>query len=306
MIPLGLSAADQRVFEAGLLADHAVSTRVRILDMDQQVVGEVTGGVMSGQVDVDETADVGRTCTLTIRDPGNRLGLASTGPTDPPIVAAAMVQVEYGVRVPALGRWVWVPVFTGPISKADADDDTITITGQGKESWLTSATSRHYEWQRGMRKTDIISQALQANGEQFRQIVRWNAKTTADTVIASTQPVWPILRALARSLTSSSSTYPWLGYDGRGVCVLKSHSQQIRWQFATGDGGSILSRPKIVFDTDRMRNLIVATANGGGDDVRLRARARRIGHTGCVDAITVSAVVFAFQRTICRNCSPLA
>lgn len=273
MISLGLSAADQKAFEACLRVDHQVSTRVSILDMDQQVLGQVTGGVLSGQVDVDSTQDVERSCTLEVRDPGNRLGLVAASPTSPPVLATTMVRIEYGVRVPRIGRWVWVPVFTGPISKAAMDDGKVAITGRGKESLLGAATSRTTTYKKGSRKTDIIANQIAKQGEEFRQITRWSDKTTSDLVIASTVAPWPVLKQLARELSGSSSNYPWLGYDGRGICVLKSHSQAVKWSF---DGPQIQSDPKIDVDTESMCNFVVATPNDTGSKTKLKRASARL------------------------------
>lgn len=272
MISLGLSAADQKAFEAGLLGDHQVSTRVSILDMDQQMLGQVTGGVLSGQVDVDSSQDVERSCTLEVRDPSNALGLVAAGPTSPPVVATMMVRVEHGVRVPALGRWVWVPLFTGPIQKAEMGDGKVTITGQGKESLLNAATSRTTTYKKGSRKTDIIANLLAKNGERFRQITRWSTKTTSNLVVASTAAPWPVLKQLARGLSGSDSNYPWLGYDGRGTCVLKSHSQAVKWRF---DQAQLMSNPAITVDADSMRNLVVATPNDTGGKSKLKQAVAR-------------------------------
>lgn len=272
MISLGLSAADQRVFEETLLGDYAVGARVSVLDMDQHVLGQVTGGVLSGQVDVDSSQDVERTCTVEVRDPGNRLGLVAADPKSPPVLATRMVRIEHGVRVPRLSRWVWVPLFTGPIQKASADDGKVTITGKGKESLLNAATSRTTTYRKGSRKTDIIANQIAKQGETFRQITRWSDKTTSDLVIASTAAPWPILKQLARGLSGSDSNYPWLGYDGRGICVLKSHSQAVKWRF---DGPQLMSEPSIDVDMDSIRNLVVATPNDTGSKTKLKQAVAR-------------------------------
>ena len=264
MLTMGLSAGDFKVYEAGLVKDHQVSTRVSVLSMDQEVLGQVSGGVISGQVDLDSSQDIERTCTLSIRDPSNALGLTGSGPSDPPIVATKMVHVEYGVKIPELGKWVWVPLFTGPIQKADwVAGGLISITGQGKEVLLNSATSMTTTYKKGWAKSSIIEHQLKKQGEQFRKITRWSDKTTSDLVIASTQAPWPVLKQLARSLSGSSSNYPWLGYDGRGYAVLQSHSQQVRWNFS---GPQLMSEPVVTYDTERMKNFIVATGNATGSN----------------------------------------
>lgn len=272
MISLGLSAADQRAFNAGLIRDHQVDTRVSVLDMDQMLVGQVTGGVLSGQVDVDSSQDVDRSCTVEVRDPANRLGLAASSPTMAPVVSALMVRIEYGVLIPALGRWVWVPIFTGPIQKADESEGTVTITGQGKESLLNQATSMTTFYRRGWAKTAIMENLLDKNGEKFRKITPWNSKTTSDISVSSTTPPWPVLKGLARTLSGSDSNYPWLGYDGRGFAVLKSHSSSVKWRF---DPDQITSHPKLGVDMDAMRNIVVAIPNDTGSKKKLKTYVAR-------------------------------
>ena len=253
MIPPGLTAADQRVFDEGLRHDHAVSTTVRILSMDHRVLG-VADGVISGQVDVDAGAEVERSCSVEVLDPQNRLGLTSASPTQPVIFINKMVQVLYRVRIPALGRWVDVPVFTGPITKADATDQGVSITGTGKEFRLMrdGGTSISKTFKKGTRKSDVIGQYLAAMGETQRQITSFPDRLTADLTIAGTDKAWPVLRSLARQL-GDSSNFPWLGYDGRGVARMAAHSSAVRWVF---DGQSITSTPKVTVDESSMKNYV--------------------------------------------------
>jgi hypothetical protein len=269
VISRGLSAADQRVFDEGLRHDHAVSTTVRILDMDHRVLGEADG-VISGSVDVDAGADVERSCSVEVLDPQNRLGLTSASPTQPVIFVNKQVQVLYRVRIPELGRWVDVPIFTGPITKADATDQGVSITGTGKESLLNEGTSISKTFKKGTKKSDVISQYLAAMGETQRQITAFGDRLTADLTISGVDKAWPVLRSLARQL-GDSSNFPWLGYDGRGVCRLSTHSGAVRWVF---DGQSITSTPKVTVDESSMRNYVrivnndkvIATAKAAPSD----------------------------------------
>lgn len=278
MISTGLDSTDLRKFNAALRHDYLATTRIQLLDKDQKVLGEIDGdpqsreGVLSGQVDMDESADVSRSFTLQVYDPGNKLGLTGNGPTDPILYNKYMMRIFYCAKMPGMAR-VDVPIFTGPITKADGASGVIDITGQGKESLLTKPSSMSTSYKRGWAKTSIISNLLEKNGEDFRQITRWSSKTTSDILVASTDAPWPVLRKLARSLTSSSTTYPWLGYDGRGTCVLKSWSKTEKWVF---DDTWITEEPKPVFDIDRMRNLVVGIGNDTGSGktpIRVQARA---------------------------------
>ena len=254
MIGTGLSAADERVLNEGLRHDHAVSTTVRILSMDHRVLGEADG-VISGQVDVDSSADVERSCQVEVLDPANRLGLVSASPTQPVVFINKMVQVLYRVRIPALGRWVDIPIFTGPITKANDTEGKVSITGTGKESLLTESTSISATYKKGWPKSSVIANYLSKMGERHRQITRWNAKTTRDIVISGTDKGWPVLQSLAHELGSrSAGTDPWLGYDGAGICRLKSHSKAVKWHFTTAD--DITSEPKVTVDESAVKNYV--------------------------------------------------
>lgn len=256
MIATGLTTAEQAVFEEGLRHDHAVSTTVRILDLNHKVLGVADDGVLSGSVDVDTSQDTDRSCSVEVLDPSNRLGLVGSGPTAPVVWADKMVQIIYRVHVSALGKWVDVPIFTGPITKADDTDGKLAITGSGKEYLLNrdGGTSISKTYKKGARKTDIIGQHLAAMGETHRQITAWNARTTADMTISGVDKPWPILLSLARSLVSDSSNYPWLGYDGLGICRLASHSKAVKWHFTMG--ADIVSEPKVSVDESAMCNYV--------------------------------------------------
>ncbi len=257
MINLGLTAGEGYAFEVGLCRDHAVSTTVTVMSMDHKVLGVADVGVISGQVDVDSSQDVERTCQVEVLDPSNRLGLAGSGPTQPIIYVNKMIQVTYDVLIPTLGRWVHVPIFTGPITKADETSGQVSITASGKESLLTTSTSMSATYKKGSRKSDIIASFLQRSGETQRQITAWSDRTTADLTISGADAPWPVLQSLAHTLGNrSAGTDPWLGYDGSGICRLKSHSSAVQWIFHQGDGGSITSVPKVSADESAMRNYV--------------------------------------------------
>ena len=53
MITRKLSAADMAAYERGLLSDHKMRVLVQVLDLNHRVMGEATGVVLSGSVDID-------------------------------------------------------------------------------------------------------------------------------------------------------------------------------------------------------------------------------------------------------------
>ena len=257
MIPLGLSATDQATFERGLLHDHEVSTTVRVLDMDHNVVGVVSDGVISGQVDVDSSQEVERSCSVEIVDRGNRLGLAAAGPMSPAVTLNRMVQVVYNVKITGL-PWIHIPLFTGPITKADEHGGQVSVTAQGKESLLNEPTAISKTLTAGTVKSTAIRQYLAAMGETHTQFSAFPAVMAADQKISGVEKPWPILTQIARGIIADSSNYPYFGYDGNGICKLSSHSDAVKWVF---DGSSLASTPKITTDETEVKNWVRVVNN---------------------------------------------
>ncbi|WP_130865853.1 hypothetical protein [Acidipropionibacterium timonense] len=256
MIDLKLSADDLAAFEAGLIVDHKVRFRVDVLDLDHHIMASADDGVLSGQVDVDVEADVSRTCTLELRDPQNRLNLDTQGPAQAALYADRMIRVHYGVWSEQLPRWVDVPVFTGPITSLKRNADSISLSAQGKESFLTVPQSRNWIIPAGARKSDVLSRVLTESGEQFTSIPRWSDKITATWQCLSNEAPWPKLQQLSYTLASrDAGTDPLLHYNGMGVCQLKSNVKKPAWTFRRGV--DILTEPDITSDVSAIKNFVV-------------------------------------------------
>lgn len=256
MMPLHLSEEDRRRFEDGLRHDHRIRILVNILDRDHLVQASASDVVLSGQVDVDITADVSRTCSLELRDPGNKLGLDTPGPAAAASFADRMIQVHYGVWSSDFPRWINVPVFTGPITSMRRNGETVSLNAQGKECLLTEPQSRNWRLPAGYRKTDVIKRVLMESGEKFSEITRWSDRLSAQWQCLSNEAPWPKLQQLANSLASRDhGTDPLLFYNGTGYAKLKSFSRPPVWTFRRGV--DIVSEPEISTDLSSIRNMVV-------------------------------------------------
>lgn len=273
MIPLGLSAADQERFHRGLVGpSHAVRQMVRLLDMDHNVLSEVTGRVLSGQVDVDAGSDSLRSLSgFTVLDHDGALNLDTGNPNSGGLYLDRMLQVRYGVWSPELPRWVDVPVFTGPITQLSRDGDVVSLSAVDKSSLLRTPASFARTWKKGTRKTTIVRELLASMGEQFLEIPDWPDKTVAPVSIASKSVVWDFLQSLVRSFGDVR-----LAYDGRGYLVLKRHSGNVRWTFRSGDGGSLVTMPKVAYNTAEVANFVVVQ---GGIPKGGKANLVKVAHT---------------------------
>lgn len=253
MIGLGLTTAEQAAFHAALAGDHAVDVRVSTLTLDHDLIGTVSRSVVGGQVDIDTTQPVDRSCSVSVRDPGNALGLRSNDAWAVDLYADRLLRIEYGVNAEGLGRWVWVPIFTGRISTSEWSGDVLTITGHGKESRGLRPNSINAKWPKGTRKTDIIRGMLAAMGEGHMEIPTLPDRSTVLASVGPRDGLWDRAQGWVRSLGMR------LVYDGRGVAVLRPLQLPLAWTFRDGDGGTLLSQPRRLSDTTRIRNLVVVT-----------------------------------------------
>ena len=254
MIPLGLSASEQVQFHKGLVDSHAIRVGVRVLDLDHNVMSVVRGRVLSGQVDVDVSGDVERTASLTILDQDGALNLDAPDARAGGAFMDRMVAITYGVWSVYLPRWVDVPVFVGPITSMSRDGAVVTLGAQGKESLLLGPCSYNYTYPKGAYKTGIITDLLARNGEQFMDVPQWNTKTTKPVTLAPLTTVWPLVKSVARSWGEGNMTY-----DGRGYARLHRYNRSSIWTFHRGRGGSLTSEPKLTYNMENVRNLVVVT-----------------------------------------------
>lgn len=252
MYPLGLTVAEREEFARSLCASRQVRVRVDILDMDQNFLGSVKGRILTGQVDVDATAQVTRSAGLTILDPDHMLNLDSSATFGGSLFLDRMIRIWYGVRLVETAKWVDVPVFTGPINQLSRDGDAVSLNALGKESLLLGPASTHRTWKTGTYKTTILRELLSMFGERFMEIPHQPTKTTSNVSIAPTTIPWDYAQSIARS---------WGGgrviYDGMGSARYEQTSDQVQWVFRGGPGGSLVTRPKVGYDMANVRNLVV-------------------------------------------------
>lgn len=252
MIPLGLSADEQKAFEAGLCTDHQLRVAVTVMTLDHELLATADCEVLSGQVDVDVFQQAKRSLQIDLMDPGNGLNLDPATLADAPLLADRLISVTYGVWSHSLPRWVDVPVFTGQITTALRTGDTVAITAHDKAALSSGPCSMNRTWPKGSRKTDVIKGMLAMAGERFIDIPHRPDKVTTPVTIASMDDIWRRSEELSFTFGDVRQLY-----DGRGYVVHRPRTSAVRWRFAGGEGGDLLSEPKFGYDLAEMRNLVV-------------------------------------------------
>jgi YD repeat-containing protein len=274
VIPLGLSHADRRAFEATLTRTHRMRVTMRMHDRDEKIISTVTNRLLSGAVQVDMSQAPHRTLEVVLLEPRRAPAWLPEGPGDAHIFADTFVSVRYGVWVDDLSDgpgWVDVPVFWGPVTGMSQDGDQITIAAAGKESlgldpcllWNTMHV------QKGRRRVTAIRDVLEAQGERRFDLPDLPAKLGKKMSLNRHAQPWHVAKSIAGGAD-------WqLFYDGRGRAKVRRWPQNRVFTFHGGKDGTVLTKPRISYDITSVRNLVeVLGPEPKGPPKRIRAVAR--------------------------------
>jgi hypothetical protein len=247
MMPVGLSSATLRAFQATLIQHHEIDVKVTIQDLNGNSLADVSDRLTDGQVNVDATAPVTRSATVTLLDKDRALPFDSAAPADAALYLDRMLHITYGVLVG--GVWVRVPVFTGPVTKLDRSDATVNVEAQGKEALAMAAAWAPMTLPKGTRKTTAI-QYLMINraGENQFSIPALTATLTGPLSIPRTGQPWFYAQRIAKSMNRQ------LFYGGDGICRLRTIPATTLYTFTDQ---AITSRPQISYSTDDLANTVM-------------------------------------------------
>lgn len=276
MINLGLSDADHRAFEEALRHSHRIRVLVRMHDRDERIISTWHDHIVSGSVQVDSTRKPTRTLTLTMIQPDAAPAWLPDAPGDGALSAFAnnYLSVVYAVWVPGLSTgpgWVRVPVFWGPISGLDKDGAQVTVQANGKESLgLEPAVQwKPLTLNKGLHRVTAMRRILLSMGERRGNLPPLRFRLKQPRSLGRHAEPWNMVRLIAGSMNRQ------VFYDGRGRVQLRVRPNNRAWQFAPGENGTLLSRPKLSYDTADTRNIVeVLGPESRGSPKRVRAVAR--------------------------------
>jgi hypothetical protein len=164
-----------------------------------------------------------------------------------------------------------VPVFWGLITGLSQDGNEVTIQAAGKE---ILGLDPHLLWNtmelhKGRRRIAAIRDVLEAIGETRFDLPDLSAKLLKPLSLNRHAQPWHVAKAIAGG-------EDWqLFYDGRGRARVRRWPQNRVYTWRAGDGGTLLSRPKIAYDISAVRNLVeVLGPEPKGPPKRIRAVAR--------------------------------
>lgn len=248
---LGLNAQEQAAYDAATLTNQRLDTRVEVWDLNHNPLGDVSAMFQTGQANDDTAADVGTSATVELFDPlfVARFDEAeNVGASQPP---NRMLHVERGTFVESIGRFVYCPAFTGPVTKIDREDDVLKLECQSKESNALRNLWKPIVVKKGTNKIEAIRQIMaQSVGERFFDLATTSSTLAADLSLATDTTPWAACRDLASSLGFT------LFYDARGVLICRPPVDAPSWVFRTGVGGNITSSLQRGYASDGVVNAV--------------------------------------------------
>lgn len=281
--PDGLTVAELATFEATLLGSHVTRTRVIALDRDELPVRRFTPRVLSGSVDVDTSRIPTRSASLDLVDTDRSLEFAPGSAAEAAAFADSFIQITRDIYVPALGRWVEVPVITGPITSLSRRGALVSIEITGKEALALAPAVLWTDENakllpRGLSKITAIRRLLAAQGERKFALPETPASTLKEPIhLDRLAEPWIVAGKIAASMNMQ------LYYDGAGYLRLRGRPADRVFAFRTteleGAPPNVLERPELAFDLSAVRNIYEVLGpepDGKGKD-RLRYAAKATG-----------------------------
>jgi hypothetical protein len=244
-----LTAADRATYFATLETPHAIDVLVEVYDADEALVATLDGNVMSGQVDVDATAAITRSCTLTLMDPEMKATFDPIGL----VYADNFLGVTYRVWVPALGDWVDTEVFFGPLSRYSRNGHEVTLEAQGKEALMLPPVPPVAPGNPADRLiTSVIRAAAASYGEANFNLSDGGGRKTSrrfqfNHAAATQNGLWPQLVSLAASAGGRQ-----LFYDGAGALTMRPRPKST----PVFTLSSVTSEPSVIYDLTDVRNTV--------------------------------------------------
>ena len=259
MLDLGLSASARRHYLHSLTWDHSVRVRVELMDMEDNLVDDVTDLLVSGQVDGAQDGRYRSTAAkVGLWDPSHRLGFDTRSPVHGQVFADRMLSITYGVRVWRLGEWVDVPVFRGPVTAARREGPVLAVECVGKESLVDKPVWSVVTYPKGSKITDAIRDLMRRSGEAEGNIAvpDWPNRFPADQILGRRENTW------ARATRFAQVMGAFLFYTGDGVARVERPSDNVVFTFRDGPsaladhGPTVLSDPRAQFATDGLVNVV--------------------------------------------------
>lgn len=258
VLPLGLTPKQWERLDYLLVHNHHIIVNVQLLDLSHRYIGDVTRRLLSGQVSIDTDAeDYTRTLTMDLLDPKQELHLDGDAPEDGSIFYTRMFKVIYSVLSPDFSDRFDIPIFCGPLTKANRNGPVLSIEAGGKDKLSMSSVWKTHNYKKGLQKEKVIKSILMNIGGEAAKYIdivnrKSNPKLGSKFTVNRNTTAFKAAKKLARGMGGAQ-----LFYDGRGVARCRDLPGTTAHTFT--DNKDILTYPQVTYDIDSVINAVDVT-----------------------------------------------
>ncbi len=248
VLSLGLSPSVFTQYENTLVGSHRVRVQVELLDLNHNLVDDLSGLRTEGsvQISVGDNSGPTRSASLSLFDPTDLLDLDNAATTT--AGANRLFKISRGVYVGS--RWVDVPIIVGPLNRASRQGDVLALEIQDKTALMLDE-GRSFTVKKGTNIATAMRQIASKFGEKRVRIANSTKKTGKDRVIGKDFSPWQALNSLASALGWA------LFYSADGYLTARPRSSTPVFTFAAGTGGTLLGGIQIGYRQEDMVNRVI-------------------------------------------------
>lgn len=229
---------------------------VRVLDQEERSLTQLQDQLVGGQVDVSVGGDVTRSCTLQFIDPKGKLIFDP----DNGVYAKHFINVRRGLWVDAIGDWMDVDVFYGPITGFERNGEVVSVEAQGKEALLLPPRPFKFPDEADVAGRDLggyIRRLASSMGERKFDLAAGGVKISkneaSDAAKNEDEGLWGYLRGLA----DANNFQLFYATDGR--LTLRNYPDTPDWTF---NARNLLSEATVTVElAQEFRNQVVVKVN---------------------------------------------
>ena len=268
MITLGLSAAEQALYERSLYTGYNLKITLQVLDLNHNYIADISDRLIDGQVNNSYFDVITSSATLTLLDPDRIVGFDTSSPSDGALFADRMIRIVYSVWSDLLPKWVDVPIFCGPVTKVNRDDALLSVECQDKTalSWTPMVAWKSKNYTKGSKLTTVTKDVFTTfGGEKKFDLPEYGYKLGKDYPLTPEKSLWTFIGPIV-----GSRNIRQMWYDGRGVLRLRPKPTKPVWQFTDYQ---LLSVPKLDYNNTEIRNAV--TVKGATPTGKAQLKASR-------------------------------
>lgn len=253
-IDLGISQERKRKLVEILLTSHRIEVGVELMNLSHKYEADLSKRLLGGQVDIDATAtEATRSLTMELLDPAKELALDGWAPDDGSIYFTKQIKIIYSVISLDRADRFDIPIFCGPITKAERNGVVVSVTGMGKEKLAQSQLWKSKTYKSKAKKIFVMKHIMvNLGGEKPAKvnIEGESASLPKKLTLDRDNTAWDTVQRIAKSMSGGKFVF----YDGRGVCNLRGKNRKV--QFTFKEKGALLSSPTCSFDAENVVNCV--------------------------------------------------